>query len=146
MNEQQQKNLVLQLWTQLDYNNLIIARMKQQGKDTSEVVDINKQYAQFTYDIYQNMLNQGYAQDEVLTALGLTKTDLEDIYEYTNNNEAVVNFQANTNDLRTELDDTLNSIDKDYSNWVTNLGEKIDDATLTEKFNNSKNQYIPKRL
>lgn len=135
MNEQQQKNLVLQLMTQLDYNNLIIARMKQQGKDTSEVVDINKQYAQFTYDIYQNMLNQGYAQDEVLTALGLTKTDLEDIYEYTNNNEAVVNFQANTNDLRTELDDTLNSIDKDYSNWVTNLGEKI--GSLFTNFANS---------
>lgn len=125
LNEEQQKRLVENLLGQLDVNNLIIQRMERLGLDTSKVKEINKEYAQFTYDIYQNTLNQGYAQDEVLEKLGLTKTDIEDIYEYTKNNEAVIDFQADTNDLRKELGDALDDANKDYSNWLTKLGEGI---------------------
>lgn len=125
LNNQEQQKLVDKLLYQLDLNNQVIEMMEKLGEDTSDVVDINKQYAEFTYDIYQNMLNQGYAQDEVLEKLGLTKTDIENIYNYTKNNDAVINFEADTNDLRTELNNTLNDVDKDYSNWLTDLGDSI---------------------
>lgn len=125
MNEEQQRKLYEQLKTQLDVNSQIIEKLDEEGRNTSNLVEINKTYAQFTYDIYQNMLNQGYAQDEVLEKLGLTKTDIENIYNYTKNNDAVIDFQANTSDLENELDNTLKDVDKDYSNWLTNLGETI---------------------
>lgn len=125
MNEEQQRKLYEQLKTQLDVNSQIIEKLDEEGRNTSNLVEINKTYAQFTYDIYQNMLNQGYAQDEVLEKLGLTKTDIENIYNYTKNNDAVIDFQADTNDLRTELNNTLNDVDKDYSNWLTDLGDSI---------------------
>lgn len=125
LNNQEQQKLVDKLLYQLDLNNQIIEMMEKLGEDTSGVVDINKQYAEFTYDIYQNMLNQGYAQDEVLKKLGLTKTDIENIYNYTKNNDAVIDFQADTNDLRKELGDALDDANKDYSNWLTKLGEGI---------------------
>ena len=125
MNNEEQQELVDKLMRQLDVNNLIIQKMERLGMDTTKVKDINKEYAQFTYDIYQNMLNQGYAQDEVLEKLGLTKTDIEDIYEYTNNNEAILNFDANTTDLRQKLDDALEAADKDYSNWLTDLADGV---------------------
>lgn len=125
MNEEQQRKLYEQLKIQLDVNSQIIEKLDEEGRNTSDLVEINKTYAQFTYDIYQNMLNQGYAQDEVLEKLGLTKTDIENIYNYTKNNDAVIDFQADTNDLRTELNNTLNDVDKDYSNWLTDLGDSI---------------------
>ena len=125
MNEEQQRKLYEQLKTQLDVNSQIIEKLDEEGRNTSDLVETNKTYAQFTYDIYQNMLNQGYAQDEVLEKLGLTKTDIENIYNYTKNNDAVIDFQADTNDLRTELNNTLNDVDKDYSNWLTDLGDSI---------------------
>src|SRR5699024_3480739 len=107
MNEEQQQRLYEQLKTQLDVNSQIIEKLDEEGRNTSDLVEINKTYAQFTYDIYQNMLNQGYAQDEVLKALGLTESEIKSIYDYTKNNVATINIDGNTSDLRKELNDTL---------------------------------------
>lgn len=125
MNEKQQQRLYEQLKTQLDVNSQIIEKLDEEGRNTDNLVEINKTYAQFTYDIYQNMLNQGYAQDDVLKALGLTESEIKSIYDYTKNNVATINIDGNTSDLRKELNDTLDDANKDYSNFFTNLADKL---------------------
>lgn len=133
LNNQEQQKLVDKLLYQLDLNNQIIEMMEKLGKDTSGVVDINKQYAQFTYDIYQNMLNQGYAQEEALKIIGLTEEELKNIYDYTKNNVAVVEFDADTSKLENKTKTVFSKISSFFNNVSSGIKGFFDSGNVNSK-------------
>lgn len=115
LNDEQQLTLLDKLKEQLDVNSQIIEKLEENGMDTSEIVGINKEYADFTRKVYENLIQQGISQDEVLNLTGLTKDEIQRIYDMTNNNTAVMKLDVDTSKAETNSGNFFSKLGQSFS-------------------------------
>lgn len=106
---EQQATLLIQLSDASGYYDALIRKMEIAGEDTSDLVEINDKNKQAVKDIYEMMLNQGVAEDDILEKLGLHKVMVQDIVEEANK-DATVKINLDTSQA-----------EKDASNFVSNI-------------------------
>ena len=71
LNSDEQITLLGYLYQQVETNDRIIEKLKQQGKDTSKLEEINKNYKNLTRDVYDNLVAQGVTHDDIYKKIGL---------------------------------------------------------------------------
>lgn len=95
LNNDEQITLLNNLYKQVETNDKIIDRLKQQGKDTSELERITNNYKGLTKEVYDNLIDQGVTHDDIYQKIGLEENK---ILKMTNTNYTCeIDVNANTN-------------------------------------------------
>ncbi len=81
LNNDEQIILLGNLYNQVEVNDKIIEKLKQEGRDTSELENINARYKDATEEVYNNLLYQGVAYDEIYKKIGLEEEKIRAIAE-----------------------------------------------------------------
>ena len=83
---EEQMNLLKKLKEQSEVNDTIIGKLQSEGRETGNLVEINKRYKDKTKEIYDSLVEQGYSYDEIYKKTGLIKDEVEKIYDKANSN------------------------------------------------------------
>lgn len=95
LNNDEQVTLLGYLYQQVETNDKIVEKLKQQGKDTSELERITNNYKNLTKDVYDNLIDQGVTHDEIYRKIGLEE---DKIIKMTNTNYTCeIDVNADTN-------------------------------------------------